>query len=195
MEITTGTNRNMRLDHAIPNISSPVATLAKPAGPGGKIRHPCHAPLRAKMLELSNAFHKMFRFPLIHPTDLAKATSKKGEDRYQILPFISTPPAIANIKGDHRHHHQHHHKGGSKHRMEQASFLEHIHLALSALGPWEGKVVTFVIGCGTGGGVVLTAAGLWTRVKSSPGTCGACHFIDWTMSIYYKLVPLLLSVT
>jgi hypothetical protein len=149
-EITTGTNRNMRLDHGIPNISSPVATLAKPAGPGGKIRRPCHAPLRAKTMELSNAFRKMFGFPLIHATDSTKAPSKEGEDRYQILPFIGTPPVVADVKGDHRHNHHHHHKGGPNHRMEQASFFERIHIALSALGPWEGKAVAFVIGCGIG---------------------------------------------
>ncbi|KAF9227081.1 hypothetical protein BS17DRAFT_806340 [Gyrodon lividus] len=44
---------------------------------------------------------------------------------------------------DHHSHHPHrkHHKGG---------FLRRIHKAIMALGPWEGRAVAFVLGCGIG---------------------------------------------
>jgi hypothetical protein len=86
----------------------------------------------------------MFGLPLIPTIDSAKVPNKEGEDRYQILPFIGTPPTVVEVKGHHRHHHEHHH--GPKHRMEKASFIERIQFVLTALGPWEGKAVAFVLG-------------------------------------------------
>jgi len=46
----------------------------------------------------------------------------------------------------HRHGHGHrfHHHG------KQPSFLMRVHFALMSLGPWEGRAVAFVLGCGIG---------------------------------------------
>ncbi|KAI9508603.1 hypothetical protein F5148DRAFT_1194629 [Russula earlei] len=37
-----------------------------------------------------------------------------------------------------------------KDRQPQASFLHRVHHALMSLGPWEGRIVAFVLGCGIG---------------------------------------------
>lgn len=51
----------------------------------------------------------------------------------------------------HHAHHAHHHKGAhAHHHMHHASFMRRIHRALAGLGPWEGRAVAFVIGCGLG---------------------------------------------
>lgn len=34
--------------------------------------------------------------------------------------------------------------------MQNAPFMERLHIALMALGPWEGRAVAFVLGCGIG---------------------------------------------
>jgi hypothetical protein len=72
--------------------------------------------------------------------------------------------------GEHRiHKHHHHHHDGEMRQMEDGeeghhhhmkhmrghfrhngSFLRRVHLALMSLGPWEGRAVAFVLGCGLG---------------------------------------------
>ncbi|EIW63662.1 uncharacterized protein TRAVEDRAFT_26841 [Trametes versicolor FP-101664 SS1] len=70
-----------------------------------------------------------------------------------ILPFVGTPvrPAFAMEETEmapgwvgrpaHRFQRFHRHHG---------SFLRRVHHALMALGPWEGRAVAFVLGCGIG---------------------------------------------
>jgi len=52
----------------------------------------------------------------------------------------------------HKHHHKHHFhgKGGFHFKGQKDSFLRRLHFSLMALGPWEGRAVAFVLGCGLG---------------------------------------------
>ncbi|KAJ7502595.1 hypothetical protein B0H11DRAFT_644121 [Mycena galericulata] len=61
----------------------------------------------------------------------------QGGDRLRIMP-ISAHPHPERI-----HAHRFRHRG--KH-----SFLMRVHFALMSLGPWEGRAVAFVLGCGIG---------------------------------------------
>lgn len=160
-DIENTNNRDVRFGHAVPHINNhgPVATLAHPAGSGGKVRRPCNSRLRQKSQELSNLFRKVFGLPLVHTTDTTKPPPS-AEHEYRILPFVGTPPAfVENVEehhqdqkeGEHhRHPHPHHHKhhcGGHKHKKP---FMKRLHRALTVLGPWEGRAVAFVLGCGIG---------------------------------------------
>ena len=157
-DIESTNNRDVRFGHAVPHINNhgPIATLANPAGSGGKGRRPCNARLRQKSLELSNLFRKLFGLPLTHAMNTAKP-SPPADHEYRILPFVGTPPAIVEAKVDephheqgegehphrhHRHHHKHH-RGGHKGKKP---FIKRLHSALTALGPWEGRAVAFVLG-------------------------------------------------
>jgi len=48
----------------------------------------------------------------------------------------------------HHGHHRHHHFKGHFHHHQ--SFFSRVHFALMTLGPWEGRAVAFVLGCGLG---------------------------------------------
>jgi hypothetical protein len=156
-----------------------VAMLMRPASPDGaatKVMHkPCRgARMRQKAIEMSNAFRKALGLPLIdtgahgignvvpnvpaHPP---------ADGRVHILPFIGTPPTpfvpesdriksyesspfnpmIAHPRPHHGHHHGHLRLGQ---RLRNSPFVERLHVALMALGPWEGRAVAFVLGCGIG---------------------------------------------
>ncbi|OJT15847.1 hypothetical protein TRAPUB_2836, partial [Trametes pubescens] len=98
---------------------------------------------------------------LPHPLNVEGVPmSKETLDRFKalanapILPFVGTPvrPAFAmedSQEGSgwavgrpaHRFQRFHRHHG---------SFLRRVHHALMALGPWEGRAVAFVLGCGIG---------------------------------------------
>lgn len=71
------------------------------------------------------------------------------DDRYRDI-----PESYHRHHGAHRHHHHHHH-GGVIQRLglgciRNAPFLRRVHVALATLGPWEGRAVAFVLGCGIG---------------------------------------------
>jgi len=83
---------------------------------------------------------------------------KTTVQEFKILPFIGTPnvngnpelvrvvhnsPEHAHGFGAHRFHYKHN-------NGERPSFLVRVHVALMSLGPWEGRAVAFVLGCGIG---------------------------------------------
>ncbi|RDB16834.1 hypothetical protein Hypma_002353 [Hypsizygus marmoreus] len=164
---------NMRFGHAVPyNNGNPnVATLVKSVGADGKVRHRtgCRgARLRQKAIEISNTFRQALGLPLIETGSASASVSSRpshDEHTVHILPFVGTPPTFVETKKEdgklteppryvaHAHPHPHHivHNGGrlTKH-LERAPFLKRIHFALMALGPWEGRAVAFVLGCGIG---------------------------------------------
>ncbi|KAK7001428.1 hypothetical protein R3P38DRAFT_3049070 [Favolaschia claudopus] len=63
---------------------------------------------------------------------------------------VSVVPEPQRLSGQrHRLHHLHHpHHPHAFHRAQ--SFLGRVHFALLSLGPWEGRAVAFVLGCGIG---------------------------------------------
>ncbi|KAH9859160.1 hypothetical protein C2E23DRAFT_880522 [Lenzites betulinus] len=135
-------------------------------------RRPCKA-THSKAVDLMNDFRAMLGFPLINPEEDGAdhrvhilpigfvPTPHRGPElsgrvkagaAAPILPFVGTPvrPAFGGggdrqdwlqRNGDHRMHRFRHHQG---------SFLRRVHHALMALGPWEGRAVAFVLGCGIG---------------------------------------------
>ncbi|KAJ7860346.1 hypothetical protein B0H13DRAFT_2355664 [Mycena leptocephala] len=106
---------------------------------------PCGARLRQKVSSMSNAFKIAFGFAVEPkngkpaPTPLVEGKFPGGE-RLHILPMSAMPVAP----------HRGHHHGQGFHHKKQASFLMRVHFALMSLGPWEGRAVAFVLGCGIG---------------------------------------------
>jgi len=136
--------------------------------------HLCGASLREKALRLSNAFRHALGMPLIEAN---LAVPRPGE---VLILSVGYPPHDAMLHSqeeededgkprkhrddkrphhpgggedhEHRPHHGHHgHRGHHSHgHKHHKSFLGRIHKATKALGPWEGRAVAFVLGCGIG---------------------------------------------
>ncbi|KAG5643312.1 hypothetical protein DXG03_001196 [Asterophora parasitica] len=153
---------NVRFGHAVSakyNGGNPVATLVRP---DGKVKAPCRgARMRQKAIEISNAFRQALGWPQIEagPTELKPIVPAHAPEpgRVHILPFVGTPntfveegkvpsPYLAHP----RPHHGHHGHSRFTQRLRNAPFVERLHVALMALGPWEGRAVAFVLGCGIG---------------------------------------------
>ncbi|KAF4597830.1 hypothetical protein EYR38_006221 [Pleurotus pulmonarius] len=137
--------------HAETNVGtwSTDAAVAGTRQPSGAGRRPsCR--FRQKAVGLSNSFRKALGLPPIegHP----KPDSEIHGGVIRIMPFIGTPPTLMSASGPgeiHPHHrhglgHHHHHAG------KDATFVTRLHYSLTALSPWEGRVMAFVLGCGIG---------------------------------------------
>lgn len=152
--IVTEVSSNLRFGHAVANGNNDnVAHVVRPSvvtitqvGDAGRSkkphRHSCGGALRNKAIILSNAVRKALGFPLIEeyrPIDIGK---ERPDGLVRILP-IHLPMKVELDENNHHHghHHMKHHKG---------SFMRRMHHALMALGPWEGRAVAFVLGCGIG---------------------------------------------
>jgi len=100
--------------------------------------------MRAKAIAISNAFRKVLGLPLIEAHARPHVDGEKeahgGIVRIMPSPFIDTPVEEGEMQK--AHHHQH--------KQHKDSFMRRIHHALMSLGPWEGRAVAFVIGCGIG---------------------------------------------
>jgi hypothetical protein len=158
--------RNLRFGHALADSPAAKATFngkivdVKSAGPFH--RRPCGERMKEKALEISNTFRHALGLPLIEAAHV-----KPGEHVHggvvQILPFIggspkfieSPTPFHGNLEifptatDIHQPIYIHHHHGHRQHRWT-STFGMRIHNALMALGPWEGRAVAFVLGCGIG---------------------------------------------
>ncbi|KAI0355798.1 hypothetical protein OH77DRAFT_1520863 [Trametes cingulata] len=68
-----------------------------------------------------------------------------------VMPFVGTPVRPALVEGEEgwAGRHAYLHRMQRMHR-HHGSFLRRVHHALMALGPWEGRAVAFVLGCGIG---------------------------------------------
>ncbi|KAL7281829.1 hypothetical protein ACG7TL_005152 [Trametes sanguinea] len=81
-------------------------------------------------------------------------SSENEAERAPILPFIGTPvrPAFAMAEGGEERWGMSAPGGRHVHRFHRhhGSFLRRVHHALVVLGPWEGRAVAFVLGCGIG---------------------------------------------
>jgi len=128
-----------------------VATVVRPVGQITNIRTKCKGMknrLQQKAIELSNAFRQALGLPTIEPTEAVT-----------ILPigppsFVTLSPVDQEEHHGHPHHHPHHAHHRHHHKRpggcHQKGFLRRIHVALTALSPWEGRAVAFVLGCGIG---------------------------------------------
>jgi len=138
------------------------------AGPLRGGRGPCHGgKIRAEVMHLSNKFRQALGLPIIE----AYAKAEVEHDLVHIMPhpFIGAPVRLEGEipvryhdhpdhpnHPDHPHKHHRHHKHHKHHKHIKhikkhiKAFLKRIHTALLALGPWEGRAVAFVLGCGIG---------------------------------------------
>jgi len=156
---------NIRFGHAvkfepIPVHASYVIDKVQSNNAGGRPR-PCRGGGRSKFkqqaIEMSNAFRQVLGLPLIE-TDNRRILIKPTM-QLDPLPFVEgekgrlaqlwVPPAELEAEivpsglppSRHWRHNNH---------IEREPFLRRIHFALMALGPWEGRAVAFVLGCGIG---------------------------------------------
>lgn len=164
--------QNFRFGHALAD--SPVAKLNLPKQPTTFIsaqptgRLPCGKRIKDKAIQISNAFRHALGLPTIETAHPQPGDHVHG-GMVHIMPFIGTPPMFVKpTPGDMKHTqnnvwtaggqpvdqprplyiphprpHHHIHRWGN-------TFSMRIHDALMALGPWEGRAVAFVLGCGIG---------------------------------------------
>ncbi|KAJ6497964.1 hypothetical protein C8R47DRAFT_1041205 [Mycena vitilis] len=134
--------------HYTPTVEAANGVITKPHAP-------CGARLRQKASSISEAFKIAFGFSVSHKDKDGKPAAEFKP--FTPVPFIGTPNHIhiEGTQGDRQpqrvHHHNHGH-GGHRfhHQSDKHSFLMRVHFALMSLGPWEGRAVAFVLGCGIG---------------------------------------------
>jgi len=154
---------NFRFGHALAD--SPVAKLSLPVNQRTRLtkpqagRRPCGQRIKEKAIEISNSFRLALGLPLIESGHPQPGDHIHG-GMVHIMPFVGTPPMIIKpAEGKHTvvKNHGHHVGNGHSYRFRAHKFREwgnsfsmRIHNALMALGPWEGRAVAFVLGCGIG---------------------------------------------
>ncbi|XP_006457302.1 hypothetical protein AGABI2DRAFT_196069 [Agaricus bisporus var. bisporus H97] len=146
---------NLRFGHAIAD--SPVAKLALPTQSYIKpvTRRPCGKHIKEKFIGMSNAFRAALGLPLIE-TAQSKAGQHIHGGMIHIMPFVGTPSMDMKPAEDNYHSMSgaemlpHEHVRIHKVHKWGKTFCMRIHNALMALGPWEGRAVAFVLGCGIG---------------------------------------------
>lgn len=104
----------------------------------------------AKLMEIQNKFRGMLGLPLIEPSNavvhLKRPLPTEEPNDFHILPFGSkTPPfepkrIIVHVNDPHRY----------EAVAMNKDFATRLQRSLSMLGPWEGRAVAFVLGCGLG---------------------------------------------
>ncbi|KIJ49404.1 hypothetical protein M422DRAFT_246495 [Sphaerobolus stellatus SS14] len=144
---------SVRVGHAAaPN--SHVATMHM----GGMQMNPvgrkgCAGSLRNKADQISAWFKATFGLPNNHPEMQASSEPTPGLIRIlPVEPVVPTPnlggeePARIFVPSRHRPHRFH----DFHHFRQRGSFAHRLTRALMMLGPWEGRMLAFVIGCGIG---------------------------------------------
>jgi hypothetical protein len=138
----------IRFGHAVGLTNPNVAQISAPKdeGKGTRRKHCGGAKFHDKAIEISNTFRQALGLPLIETH--IKADTETHDGLIRILP-VSLGGATVTGVGEygsvaHRIHTHHHH------HIHAQSFLKRVHQALMALGPWEGRAVAFVLGCGIG---------------------------------------------
>jgi len=157
LTISTTDVSAIRLGHAAANTGPPVGPDAQPT----RMRHLCKnmqkavqstatrlltiigisgpslsntAPVpEGRLSRIHFTYHKIISVPVIHPAVALEAGDSQGG-----------PQPDGTVM---RHHEVHNfHKDGPA----KGPFLHRVHRALMSLGPWEGRIVAFVLGCGIG---------------------------------------------
>ncbi|KIK63090.1 hypothetical protein GYMLUDRAFT_242154 [Collybiopsis luxurians FD-317 M1] len=150
---------------SVAHIQSIKLNTVEPKFQQGSHRGCAGARFRQKAVEMSNSLRQALGMPLIQ-TEFVYSHSHDGKGAHvgevHILPFHGTPSELEKLHkpyvGDGKmihvpevpsHHHKHH-KHHSGHFPRSGSFMKRVHFALMTLGPWEGRAVAFVLGCGLG---------------------------------------------
>ncbi|KAJ7617983.1 hypothetical protein FB45DRAFT_933054 [Roridomyces roridus] len=142
-------------------VDGPVAQIHPPVALAPMKQHaPCAGRLRQKAEGLSKSLMAALGFSSSHvevqplpfigtPNGNGLEGTTRGGDRVRIMPMAAHP----HPERIHAHvHHEHGHGHGRFHHLKKDdhSFLMRVHFALMSLGPWEGRAVAFVLGCGIG---------------------------------------------
>jgi len=156
------------IDRPVAQMEPPVFRLRPPpveAATGGVNQQtsPCGSRVRQKVKSISNAFKIALGFSV--------SDKKEGHGHWHLesklvqpLPFIGTPNAngLEALEGETQggdrlhilpisaHPHPERIHAHRIHKSGKHSFLMRVHFALMSLGPWEGRAVAFVLGCGIG---------------------------------------------
>ncbi|KAF8491023.1 hypothetical protein JB92DRAFT_3128572 [Gautieria morchelliformis] len=140
----TSSNGFVRVGHAAANLNHPnanVATMHSVNKVHTKAKHGCAGSFRAKAMQVSNWFRHIFGLPAITNETKAGVVSDGMPVLLPVLPVggQNAPPQL---------HHQHH---AHKHHLANGhTFVQRLTRALMMLGPWEGRAVSFILGCGIG---------------------------------------------
>ena len=154
-----------RFGHAVPEMPRLALGWKPNVGPPPmranqmQRKRPCMgAKLRQKAVNISNSFRKMFGLPIIEEAprygdihQIKEAINSfhhkelHGGERVKILPFIPTENVNGMQRGHGRPHFHHNHQF-----HQEQDFLVRIQNSIMSLGPWEGRAVAFVLGCGIG---------------------------------------------
>lgn len=154
-----GNQGNWEVPIEVPVFVNKKMTFPHPATqrhrrPCGGMKPSAGARFRSKAIEISNAIRQALGFPLIefHPPN---GHHQAGPHRnvhiengfVSILPVSPTVGVSSHSNGsaDLAHPRPHH-----RHHIHGQSFMGRLHYSLMNLGPWEGRAVAFVLGCGIG---------------------------------------------
>lgn len=155
-----------------------VTTFASSSTDGRVPCAGARARFRQKSLEMSNAIRKTFGMPPINVHEIQtgrgrlplssfispdeglgmqshpgnKPIEGSGPIAWFVVPDrLEKYPHHGNEHMDRPRFHAHHHHHGPQFRAHRdESFMMRLHYALMSLGPWEGRAVAFVLGCGIG---------------------------------------------
>jgi len=101
----------------------------------------CGGSLRAKMDRISAKWRAALGLPHNKQLDAPFEPHVMGGPEYNYGTFVP-----ADWPNKPTEHHRHHGQVHGKHDK----FMNRLHRALNLLGPWEGRAVAFVLGCGIG---------------------------------------------
>ncbi|EJD52327.1 hypothetical protein AURDEDRAFT_149131 [Auricularia subglabra TFB-10046 SS5] len=150
---------NVPVFHILPFV--PEGAPTPPWAPQGMphAKKPCPG----KSIKLSNWFRQVLGMPTIAPgapkvghhfDELHVDPHGRHAIKFHAVP-LDVPPArpVEHPEDERRPHHYHHHRphhGAGAHHHHRRPFSHRLQMALMTLGPWEGRLVAFVLGCGIG---------------------------------------------
>jgi hypothetical protein len=144
LRISTTELSAIRVGHAAANTGSAVGPDTKPT----KMRHICKNMQKAVQ---NTASRLLAIIGISGPSQSDITPVPEGFSRVQIIHHKFIVPAAFVIKAGDSQASSHPnvavmHKDGHP----RGPFLHRVHRALISLGPWEGRIVAFVLGCGIG---------------------------------------------
>ncbi|KZV97784.1 hypothetical protein EXIGLDRAFT_746950 [Exidia glandulosa HHB12029] len=98
-----------------------------------------HKPCGGKSVRISNWFRSAVGLPPI-----------AAHNGHAVKFHAAPAEPIVHVEHPHRYHHRRPHNMGGHLPHAPRPFTHRLQVALLTLGPWEGRIVAFVLGCGIG---------------------------------------------
>jgi len=144
---------NPHHNHHNHNADANVATMHTVTNVRMKPKHGCAGSFRAKAMQVSEWFKHVLGMPAT-TNAMAKPLPPAPEGMAHILPVggsINVSVKGAEVRpGGRLVPHHHHHLPHAQHIARPHTFVQRLTRALMMLGPWEGRAVSFILGCGIG---------------------------------------------